>query len=129
MEFPLGFADAAQFAEATRRIREAADDPDAFVGVRGSAATGANAQTGAAFRPESDIDFFIVSDALYSDAQMRGARTAHGTLRVGATLLYFPVLAGLERTLSAELGRVATVRIWSRNGYDLVKQDTDIARV
>ena len=123
---PLGFTDEEQFAEAARRFRTAAGAGAACVGIRGSASTGQSAQTGAAFGPSSDFDFFLVSDTLYRQALVAGANDANGALRVGATQRYFPALAAVEKTLSAELGRKITVRIFSQAGYDLVKAATDI---
>ncbi len=117
---PLGFTDEEQFVEAARRFRAAAGVEDAVVGIRGSASTGQSAQTGAAFGPASDLDFFLVSDTLYQQALSAGANNTKGALRVGATQRYFPTLAAVEKSLSAELGRKTTVRIFSRVGYDLV---------
>lgn len=123
---PLGFTDDEQFTQAARRLRDAAGVEDAQVGIRGSATTGQSAQAGAPFGPASDLDFFLVSDALHSQALAAGANDAKGALRVGATQRYFPALTALEKSLSAELGRKMTVRIFSRAGYDSVKSETDI---
>lgn len=123
---PLGFTDEEQFTEAARRFRDAAGVGDALVGIRGSASTGQSAQTGDAFGPESDLDFFLVSDTLYQQALVAGARNANGALRVGATQRYFPALNAAEKSLSMELGRKTTVRIFSQAGYDLVKAATDL---
>ena len=126
---PLGFTDEKQFTEATRRFRAAAGAEDAVVGIRGSASTGRSAQTGAAFGPASDLDFFLVSDMLYQQALSAGANNTKGALRVGATQRYFPALAAAEKSLSAELGRKTTIRIFSRAGYDSVRAATDVIGV
>jgi RHS repeat-associated protein len=59
---PRGFVSAAQFESFVARFRTASGIEDAFIGVRGSAATGVSFKTGLPFGPGSDIDFFIVSD-------------------------------------------------------------------
>jgi len=75
----------------------------------------------------------LTDDNQFSQAARRlrqalaaGATDSKGALRVGATQRYFPALTALEKTLSVELGRKTTVRIFSRAGYDLVKSETDI---
>ena len=123
---PLGFEDRQQFVDAVSQIREAAKADDAVIGVRGSASTGASATTGEAFGAGSDIDFFVASDTLFQNALAMDAREHNGALRVGATPLYFPSLHTAEREMSEQLGRKATVRVFSRAGYDLVKTETDI---
>jgi hypothetical protein len=123
---PLGFDDRQQFVDAANQIRKSAEADDAVIGVRGSASTGASATTGEAFGTGSDIDFFVVSDTLFQNALAMGAREHNGALRVGATPRYFPALHTAERELSEQLGRKATVRIFSRAGYDFIMAETDL---
>ena len=125
-DYPLGFDGRAQFLNAVAQIRAAAQAEDVVTGVRGSAATGASATTGATSGDDSDIDFFLVSDTLFAFATAAGAREHNGALRVGATPRFFPSLHQVEIALSEQIGRKVTVRVFNRAGYDLVKAATDI---
>ncbi len=93
--------------------------------MRGSAATGFR-HGGGAFGPGSDIDFFIVSDELFSRGVAAGARPANGALRVGATQQFFPELSAIEQQLSQELGRKATIRIFRSKGFEQVRTGNEI---
>ena len=64
---PRGFKNSAQFAKAQTELKaalEASGVTDARIGVRGSAITGQNSQTGKPFGPKSDIDFYAESAQL-----------------------------------------------------------------
>ncbi len=122
---PRGFSSGGQFEGALTRFRSAAAVDDAVIGVRGSAATGVR-HGGGPFGPASDIDFFIVSDELFSRGVAAGARHTGGALRVGDTLRYFPELATVEGQLTQELGRKTTIRVFSRRGFEGIKTGSEI---
>ena len=69
---PLGFNSGEAFDSSIPAIRGASGVTDASIGVRGSAATGISHSRGVVGPDIGDIDFFIVSDDLFS----RGLRPA-----------------------------------------------------
>jgi hypothetical protein len=123
---PRGFHSIEHFRNFVSRFRIAAAVDDAVIGVRGSAATGVSAETGAPFASTSDIDFFVVSDELFGQALAKGAKSVRGALRVGATMRYLPVLHEAELALSRELGRKVTIRVYSQLGYEFVRDARDV---
>ncbi len=123
---PRGFDDAAQFSSASQRFRAAIGSDDALIGVRGSAATGRSSKTGGPFHAESDIDFFVVSDDLFARALAKGAKPKDGAFRVGATQIYFPEIAAVEQAIGREIGRKATIRIYSSDGWARVRTGMEV---
>ena len=49
-----------------------------------------------------------------------GLKAKDGALSVGATMEGFPSLAKIEQQLSTQLGNKATIRIFSKEGYQSI---------
>jgi RHS repeat-associated protein len=121
---PRGFKNAGQFSNSCQKIRIAGGADDAVVGIRGSSVTGSSYTTGRPFGPQSDLDFFIVSDKVFNKAVSAGAKpNAQGLLKVSETLKV-PALANIERQLTSELGKKASIRIFSEGGFKTAVQGT-----
>ncbi len=136
-KFPLGVRSLGEFRtytdwilKTTQGVLGKATDKTFFTGVRGSSVTGKRFH-GGVFRPDSDLDFFVVSDELFLEGRRRGARGRKGMLFVGDTLKYFKKeLAPLEKKISAAIKtnpdagekRKATIRIFSQKGFEQIAQ-------
>jgi len=83
-------------------------------------------KNGESFDASSDIDFFIVSDKVYSQGIEKGAKGSNGAFKVGATRKYFPEIHEIEKSLSEQLGRKVTVRIFNKEGFETVKAGQEI---
>ncbi len=134
---PLGLKDAQEFRsygdlilKTTQNILKTTKDKQAFVGVRGSSVTGQRFR-GGLFGPDSDLDFFVVSNKLFLEGVRRGARGRKGMLYVGDTRRYFnKELGKAEQTISASIRknpeagpkRKATIRIFSQKGFENIQQ-------
>ncbi len=114
---PFGFKSAGQFNESLVAIKGAVNDDAAIVGMRGSRVSGTSFSTGEAVTSASDFDFFVVSDKLYNEAISMGLKGKDGSLRVSATMK-FPGLAQVEKELTEKLGNKATIRIFSKEGFE-----------
>jgi len=121
-KLPRGFKSMKQFMDACRRFRGASGVDDAVIGIRGSAVSGRSATTGQSFGPGKDLDFFVISDKLHAQGVAKGAFSKQDALNVGATM-DFPALHQVELDLTAELGRKATIRIVSQEGFENVIAD------
>ena len=128
---PLGFEDAASFNDAIADIRKATGVDDARIGVRGSAATGfaydkkTGLHNGPPFGQHSDIDFFVVSDALYKQGLDKGFDAVAGSLKMSQTRR-FDAMAAVENLLTDRLGHKSTIRIFSEEGFAAVQTGVEI---
>lgn len=136
-KIPLGVKNAREFRsysnlilKTTQDILKKSLDKKAFTGVRGSSVTGLK-HSGGVFGPNSDLDFFVVSDELFLEGRKRGARGRKGMLYVGDTMRYFQkelvpvekkITAGLQKHPEIGPGRKATIRIFSQKGFDQIAQ-------
>jgi len=131
-KFPLGTRSAKEFKsysdmifKETQSILKKDPDLEAFVGVRGSSVTGRRFR-GGNFGPDSDLDFFVVSDKLYQEGLNRGAKGSQGAFYIKVTDKKFGselgpveqrITEGLRTHPEAGPGRKGSIRIFSQEGF------------
>jgi RHS repeat-associated protein len=111
------FTDRWSFSKLANELAEAAQSEGAkandLMGIRGSALSGRSAAKGTEFGSQSDVDFYLVSDELYSKA---GGR--RGGTHVPPKLMdRLPRIQAWEQQSSRMVGREVSVRVYSRYGY------------
>jgi len=113
---PYGLGSVRKFNKVTGFIQNAAQDEEALVGIRGSAATGIRFR-GGKFGHQSDFDFFVASDKLFKEGLERGAKPRKGAFYVWDTKRFFPKIHEVEGQLKDQLARKSCIRIFSRDGF------------
>ena len=107
-------------------IKSAAAADDVIVGIRGSSVTGFSRSAESFTSTPKDYDFFIVSNSLYQEGLAAGAKDFAGSLRVSATMKFFPRLTAIENKLSDSFGKKSTIRIFSASGFSKVQNGSEI---
>ena len=77
-------------------------------------------KTGLPVNPATaDYDFFIVSDDLYQQGLKMGIKGTDGAFGYWETA-NFPSLIKVQETMTTQLGREVTIRIFSKEGYNAI---------